>query len=62
MSTRILSGKPEPSIVTSDDPELPVLTPALNESLELFNVTDAFVNEALTFLGDTKSENAKITT
>jgi len=45
----LLSGKPEPFIVTTDAPELPDNTPALKESLEFPRVTEEFIKAASAF-------------
>ena len=42
----LLSGKPEPVIVTREDPEVPAATPALYDILELLRVTEALVKDA----------------
>ena len=58
----LLSGKPELFIVINDDPDVPALTPALYESLELPKVTDVAVNAASTFSGAIKDIKPKTTT
>jgi hypothetical protein len=52
----LLSEKPELLIATREDPEVPELTPALNESLEFDRVSEVADSAAIAFSGTEKDK------